>query len=287
MTGFTIGYDCTRANLPSVPRGAQLAGYATGIGSGIPWTAADWAAHPGAIRIAQAASLPADEAVHADVLDVEAGAATIGECAPWAMDAMASFAAVRRPGQRRPAIYFSASNVHAVVNALISGGVTSGVGLWIADWNLSQAQAVADVLAGAGPFPVIGVQFRNAGPYDCDIWSSSWLADVSKAAPKPPPPPPPPAPGRLPAPAGVSVSPHRFVNASWGQVTHAGVPVARYRAELAKGTPDHPVLPPFYGKLVDGTHLADVVIPEGPVVIRVKAADPATDGEFTAWKAVP
>jgi GH25 family lysozyme M1 (1,4-beta-N-acetylmuramidase) len=98
---------------------------------------------------------------------------------------------------------------------------------------------------------------------------------------------PPPPPARLPAPAGVSVSPHRFVNASWGQVTHAGVPVARYRAELAKGTPDHPVLPPFYGKLVDGTHLADVVIPEGPVVIRVKAADPATDGEFTAWKAVP
>jgi len=191
MTGFTIGYDVTHANLPHAPAG-QLAGYATGVGADVRWTAADWAAHPGAIRIAQSPVLATDEAALADVLDVESMAATLSDCAPWARDAQASFAARRRPGQRRPAIYFSAFNVHNVVNALIGGGVTSGVGLWVANWSLGEAQAVADVLNGAGPFPVIGVQFRNDGAYDVDIWSAAWLADVSQpAAPVPPSPVPP------------------------------------------------------------------------------------------------
>jgi hypothetical protein len=278
MTGFTIGYDCTRANLPSVPRGAQLAGYATGIGSGIPWTAADWAAHPGAIRIAQAASLPADEAVHADVLDVEAGAATISECAPWARDAMASFAAVRRPGQRRPAIYFSASNVHAVVNALIAGGVTSGVGLWIADWNLSQAQAVADVLAGAGPFPVIGVQFRNAGPYDCDIWSSAWLADVSRPTAPAPPPPPPVSASSYPPPSHLSQTVQPIpVHFGW----EPGTPLSpHWRWQLvhwAGGKPGEVVA----SDVATSPHFAVTVPGPGEYAWRVQAAG---DSPFTGWR---
>lgn len=276
MTGFTIGYDCTHANLASVPKGAQLAGYATGIGSGIPWTAADWAAHPGAIRIAQAAALPADEAVHADVLDVEAGAATISECAPWARDAMAAFAAGKRPGQRRPAIYFSASNVHAVVNALIAGGVTSGVGLWIANWNLTQAQSVADVLSAAGPFPVVGVQFRNAGPYDCDIWSSSWLADVSKAAT--PPPPTPPVTSSYPVPSRLSQAVQPIgVRFSW----EPGTPLSpHWRWQLARwagGKPGEVVAT----DVVTSPRASAVVPGPGEYAWRVQAAG---DSPFTGWR---
>jgi len=279
MTGFTIGYDCTHANLAAVPKGAQLAGYATGIGSGIPWTAADWAAHPGAIRIAQSASLATDEAVHADVLDVEAGAATISECAPWARDAMAAFARGARPGQRHPAIYFSASNVHAVVNALISGGVTSGVGLWIANWNLTQAQAVADVLAGAGPFPVIGVQFRNAGPYDCDIWSSSWLADVSRpAAPAPPPPPPASA---YPVPAGVTASVRPNVTITW----EPGAPLSpHWRVQVVRdagGKPGGDAAHEVTSMVTVLPHVSLTMPGPGIYWARVQAAG---DSPFTAWE---
>ena len=68
-----VGYDLIGANIGHAPAGAQLAGYSTGSG-GIPWTAAQWAAHPGTVRIDQdaAASDPT-----ADVLDVEGGAGEV------------------------------------------------------------------------------------------------------------------------------------------------------------------------------------------------------------------
>jgi hypothetical protein len=133
--------------------------------------------------------------------------------------------------------------------------------------------------------------FNGVHPVDMNAFKGTLpefisLATTGKKAPVPPPPPPHPA--MLPAPASVSVTPHRAVNASWAAVQHDGAPVTRYRAELAKGTPDHPVLPPFYSELTDGTHLPPLtVIPEGPVVIRVKAAADGIDGAFTPWKAVP
>lgn len=210
---ITVVYDCTTANVDNVPAG-QLAGYATG--PGVAWTASQWAAHPKAVRIAQSPVLGLDEAVHVDVLDVETGAANFAECGPWALNAMASFRAVLRPGQREPAIYMSASNVTAVVNALNAGGVHGGVGLWVANWSWTEAQAVQDVLAASGPFPVIGVQFHDAGAYDVSVFSSAWLAKVSALAPSPPPPPPPGTPH-------MSVTPHTSytINAEWDAVPEA------------------------------------------------------------------
>lgn len=206
MSGFTFAYDVTHDNLPSAPQGVQLFGYATGSG-GIAWTAEDWAAHPGAGRIDQD---PAASDYTADVLDVEGGAVPVGspEMAAWAQKAMADFAAATRPGQREPAIYMSEANVTAVVNALVAGGVTSGVSLWVADWSWSQAQAIQDVLTAAGPFPVVGVQFRDPGPYDMDVFSTAWLSRVSGA---------PPAGGNY----HLSVTPHREVNAAWDEVPGA------------------------------------------------------------------
>lgn len=247
---ITLAYDVTHANLPSAPKGVQLFGYATGSG-GIAWTAADWAAHPGAGRIDQ--DVAASDGT-ADVLDVENGAVPVGsaEIARWAKVAMASFAAATRPGQREPAIYMSASNVTAVVNALIAGGVKSGVGLWVANWNMTQAQAVANVLAASGPFPVIGVQFRDAGPDDVDVFSSAWLAKVS-AKPAPPPPPPPQS--------LVSATPHLVMNASWP--VHAGA--IEYQASYTP-TGGHPseletIPQPAAGGAV---HVAGIPMPTGP-----------------------
>ena len=189
MSGYVVCYDAIRGNIPSLPQGArQYAGYSTGLGE-VPWTEADFAGHATALgpclRIDQD---PAASDPTADILDVEDGAATIPDCPWWAKRALADFKSARRPGQRSPAIYCSASNVSAVVNALISGGITSGIGLFVANWSLTEAQALADVLAAAGPFPITGIQFTDDGPYDTSVFSTAWLADQS-GKPKPPVPP--------------------------------------------------------------------------------------------------
>ena len=150
--------------------------------------------------------------------------------------------------------------------------------------------------AYAGMTPVVWqysstATFNGRHPVDMNAFKGTLpqfiaLATTGKDVPVPPPTPPPPHPAMLPAPASPSVTPHRIVNASWGQVTHAGQPVARYRAQLAEGTPGSPGAP-FYNELIDGTHLAGIVIPGGPVVFRVKAAESGIDGAFTPWKVVP
>ena len=172
----TYGADAISANYGSLPKGVQYAGYSTGSGD-VPWTAAQWNANPGAIRICQD---PGATDTTADILDVESGAATLADCPVWAKAARANFAKVTRPGQRTPAIYCSQGNVTSVVNALIAGGVTSGIGLWVANWNLSAAQAEAGLANSSGPFPVIGYQYEDAGSYDLDVWLSSWLGNRSK-----------------------------------------------------------------------------------------------------------
>lgn len=176
-----IAYDCTRANIGSAPAGL-LAGYTTGS-SDIRWTAADWAAHPGAVRIDQDAGASDGTA---DVLDVEAGAATVSDVPGWSKLALANFRAKKRTGQRTPLIYMSQVNVTPVANALTGAGMADGsVGLFIANWNLAQGEAVAEVLAASGPFPVCGLQFKNAGLFDIDVFSSAWLNARSGPHPAP------------------------------------------------------------------------------------------------------
>ena len=181
---IVLAADCTHANIGSLPPGLLPIGYTTGSPD-IAWTEEDWADHPGALRIDQdfRASDPT-----ADYLDVENGAATFADCPGWAKQAMADYNAVRRPGQRKPAIYMSANNVTNVANALVAGGVNFPVGLVIANWNLSEAQAALDVLAGdSGPFPIVGIQFRDPGPYDLDVFISDYVNTVSHHNPPPPP----------------------------------------------------------------------------------------------------
>lgn len=172
---LVAGWDATHANLGHVPAG-QGAGYTTGTPD-IVWTAADWAAHPGAVRICQNAGATDHTA---DVLDVEAGAATNAEAAAWYRAALLAYEAGTRPGQRWPAIYTSLSNVTPLVNALIAGGVTSGPRLWIAHWQIGTSGGQATV-TDTGPFPVIGCQYGDAGAYDVDYWDAGWLQAVAHA----------------------------------------------------------------------------------------------------------
>lgn len=174
----TVMHDAIHANIDTLPKGFQNAGYTTGSGE-IRWTEADFAAHPVAVRICQD-STASDTT--ADVLDVESGAATPAEAPGWARQAAGNYLIAKRKGQRSPLVYMSASNVTNVVNALIAGGIKSGIGLWIANFNLSQSEALAMLNDGSGPFPVRGVQYTDNPPhgtYDTSVMSSAWLADTA------------------------------------------------------------------------------------------------------------
>jgi hypothetical protein len=186
MTTATVqGYDAIGDNVSHLPKGQQVAGYMTGSGF-VPWSAAQWAAHPGAVRIDQApVNTPANET--ADVLDVENGAATLADIVPWAKAALANFRNGVRPGQRSPAIYASRSLITEVVNALIAGGITAGIGLAIADFSGGEAKATAEVANSVGPFPVVWRQFSSGQFYDYGVFSVPWLAHVSKPIPQSPP----------------------------------------------------------------------------------------------------
>jgi len=176
MVAMTDGADAVSVNVHTIPvHITQLAGYTTGSGY-VPWTASQWAQHKGALHICQDSGATDHTA---DILDVESGAASFEDCAPWAKAALANYHAGTRPGQREPAIYMSGSNVTPVVNALIAGGIHSGVGLFLAEWN-GRDFAVAKLEASSGPFPVIGVQYEDAGSYDLDLFLTSWLVKVSK-----------------------------------------------------------------------------------------------------------
>lgn len=172
--------DATHANIMHLPAG-HAAGYVTGTPD-IAWTASDWDAHPGAIRIDQS---PADTARDetADVLDYENGAATLADIPGWARAAWTNRSKGVRQGQRWPCVYASMSNVTPVANTLTAAKITSGVFLWIADWGIADAAAQADILKASGPWPVVGVQLRDAGLYDVSLFSSAWLGNVTGAKP--------------------------------------------------------------------------------------------------------
>lgn len=173
-------FDAIHANISHLPNG-QVAGYVTG-NSIIKWTDADWKLHPSAIRIDQSPTPSAWDAT-ADVDDFENGAVDLSDLAPRAMARFKAFDKVLRPGQREPIIYMSASNVTHVVNALINGGVTRGVGLWVAQWSLDMGEAVTKIAEAAGPFPIVGVQYSNGPFFDFNMFSTTWLDNMSHTAP--------------------------------------------------------------------------------------------------------
>lgn len=179
----TFARDVTSLFYSEVPKDRLLCGYDTGS-STVRWTHAMWLANPDAVHIDQDSG---GTSYTSDVLDVESGAVPVGSplIAKWAVRAAGNFDAATRPGQRKPLIYCSLSNVTANVNALLRAGVKSGVGLWIAEWNNNTSADIAALEAASGPFPVAGFQYTDNGDWDSDLFSSAWLADRS-GQPKPP-----------------------------------------------------------------------------------------------------
>lgn len=209
--GIVPAIDVTSANYASAPTGILKCLYVTGSPD-IVSTPAQRAANPDAVLIDQTPVSGVWDAT-ADVDDYEFGAVNLAELAPRAKMRMMAFKMGTRPGQREPAIYASQSRLTEVVNALIAGGVTSGVGLWVANWSFTETEAVAAVMAAAGPFPIIGFQYTNAGTLDKDVFDSGWLNNRSGAV----------APNQgIPVPPGQWLDPKVF---TWKQASIVGIGV--------------------------------------------------------------
>jgi hypothetical protein len=178
LSGETLGYDTTRVNIPHLPHNAQVAGYDTGSGD-VPWTPADFALFKNPLHICQLAS--PDNPATSDYIDVENFAATFADAVEWYPRALASYVAADRPGQRQPAVYLSANNVAPMLNAFRMAGITSGPGLIVANWSITETQSELEVMDNAGDnFPIWGAQFAAGQFYDVNIFNIDWLETVSK-----------------------------------------------------------------------------------------------------------
>lgn len=178
--------DCKSSNLSvtAAPEPGLMAGYGTGTPD-VQWTNAQIAAHPGMVLFDQSPlNTMTDETL--DVFDVENMAGTLADIVPWLMGARTSFKAGRRPGQRWPALYMSRSTLTPAANVMTAAIPTITAPIWLAAPMPEQA-AIDTVMQASGPFPIIGVQYLFAGPFDVSVVSASWLSNVSLEQPPPPP----------------------------------------------------------------------------------------------------
>lgn len=172
---ITFVRDATHRNINSIPTGMLAALYTTGSVD-IKATPADFQRHPNAVRICQ----DHGSDVTSDILDVEDFAATPADAVHWLPQARHSFATNKRPGQRWPAIYCNRSMLTPVANAMTNAGL-SGVPLWIAHPGMPQNDAINQIAAASGPFPVIGFQIRFENTTDFSVFSTEWLNKRSGA----------------------------------------------------------------------------------------------------------
>lgn len=182
---LTTVYDCTGSNLDTlpVPPRVLMAGYDTGT-DGVAWTDQQFAQFPNALHIWQSPQTPPNTATF-DAYDLETDAGTIVTLPVAIHNAQMGYRAALRPGQRQPVMYMSRGNVTPAVNALIAHGITSGVGIWLAE-PCDAAQAANLVDTASGPFPIIGVQYQFLQDHDVSVFSTAWLTDVSGKPAAPP-----------------------------------------------------------------------------------------------------
>lgn len=176
--------DATSRNEAFVPSNLLAAGYDTGSPD-ILWSQMQYASrtlpYP-AIHIDQD---PRASDPTADILDVEAFAATIDEIVGWIGRARADFLSGARPGQRWPGIYLSMNNLTPAVDALMAAGIIN-VPFWTAQPGIGLAAATQRVATATGNYPCIGVQYEWDTVVDKDVFSLDWVTKVSTTVPPPP-----------------------------------------------------------------------------------------------------
>lgn len=145
--------DATHADVTNIPQGTRkVAGYVTGTAD-IRWTPADWHRFPNAghVRIDQ----HGDPSLHAAIVDCEALAATPRVAAQCIQARLAA-------GHSRGGVYASQDTVPAVAAALKAVSVSAAqVDLWLANWNLSRAEATALLRTNMSGLTIQAVQWAS------------------------------------------------------------------------------------------------------------------------------
>lgn len=149
---YVVMADAIHADAWNVPVTIpKVAGYVTGTPD-IQWTAGDWAHFPssGHVRIDQSPALGAWASGAADVADMENGAASQATVIQEALTRQAkgwfSF------------VYVAEGNFAALESAVAAAGLTGHVQYWVANWNLSEAEAAAQLQE-----EVVAIQFASPG----------------------------------------------------------------------------------------------------------------------------
>lgn len=157
MTTILTTVDTIHKFVPNIPEDSsaiqQVCGYVTEVGNqgDIKWTQADWDRFPAYVK-RTIAQLPQNDP-SADILDVETGAATDPTAVSWIK---------MRHMQQLPAhIYVDAANVDALYSAVAAAGELANTYLWLADWNLDEAEATALLGTKYKGFPVDAVQWAS------------------------------------------------------------------------------------------------------------------------------
>jgi hypothetical protein len=177
MIPTILAQDAIRVNASHIPVGTQAAGYTTGLGD-IPWDDATFAAHNmpyPAVRIDQD---PAASDATADILDVEALAATIQDIPGWLTRARANYINHVRPEQRWPGIYCGMNNLDSAV-AICQGANLINVPFWTAQPGNTVSFAIQRVASATGNYPCIGCQYAWGNFVDFNAFSLPWIQTMS------------------------------------------------------------------------------------------------------------
>lgn len=184
MIETVIGYDAMAENEHVLPEDMMVAGYDTQVGGGtgyIAWTAQQYARHAKPYPALHIDQNPAAGDFTFDYIDVEAGAFTVAEIPGIIVEARASFASARRPGQHWPGVYCSLSGLNDCVTECHNANLVN-VPFIVADYGTPEAVAVNRVATATGPYPAVGYQFNNTafgGLADTNVWSLPWIKNVS------------------------------------------------------------------------------------------------------------
>ena len=152
----TVMIDAIHANVGNVPASTpKVAGYVTGTPD-IRWTHQDWQRFPraGTLRIDQSPGLAEYASNAASVADIEPGAGTVG--------AFVTASQSRLRLHRLLWFYGTQSVISQVSAALTAAGIPlSECGAWLANWNLSEAEADAALGTAIAGIRIVGVQWAS------------------------------------------------------------------------------------------------------------------------------
>lgn len=150
--------DATHANAGNIPTDVvKVAGYDTGT-TDIDWTDGDWKRFPNAGKVVIDQSYKESPGFgnyakgKANIADVEAGTGSVADAVKATRE--------RISNGEEGWVYGSRKTIEEIAGEL-TGKEQAKTGAWLADWNLSEAEAIAMLGSSIGGVRVVAVQWAS------------------------------------------------------------------------------------------------------------------------------